>query len=172
MIASAAVVAIVRRSEDRRHLVTGRAEWIWVGKEIPEERGPLIFIAIREFSWSGTPAGPARALLFVDRRHVLSVNGARLGRGEQKPGDPLAVYDVSGVLRPGSNRIQIDAESPDGAGGILFALRLPNGEEVVSDGSWRVVRSLRELLTGGLPAAVWGRPPMYPWGYPALPRPN
>jgi hypothetical protein len=61
----------------------------------------------------------------------------------------------------------IEAESPTGAGGILFHLDLPGAERVDSDATWRVSPSEAELARGaGTPAAVWGRPPMYPWGYP------
>jgi hypothetical protein len=166
---SALVLSLARRWEDRRHLATGRAQWIWLTYDL-KKPAPLRFFAAKEFDWNRAPEGPARLLLFVDRRYVLFVNGSRVGAGEQKPGDPLHVYEVSQLLRPGRNRIAIEAESPDGAGGILFALALPGGRMVVSDGSWRVGRSEKELAGGGAAAVIWGRPPMYPWRYPLLPR--
>ncbi len=107
----------------------------------------------------------------MDRRFVLFVNGSRVGTGAKRPGDVLSLFDVAGWLHPGTNRVVIEAESPTGVGGILFALDL--GTEwrnaVVSDENWRVAPSEPVLRrVGGTPAAVWGRPPMYPWGYPRL----
>jgi hypothetical protein len=99
-------------------------------------------------------------------RHVFFVNGVAVGSGEQRPGDALRSYELSRFLRPGRNRLRIHADHPNGAGGILFCLRLPDGSMVVSDKRWRVGRSENELASEGRPAAVWGRPPMYPWGYP------
>jgi hypothetical protein len=44
---------------------------------------------------------------------------------------------------------------------------------VYSDGRWRVDPSRDAIQSGGrYRAEVWGRPPMYPWGWPRLPRPN
>jgi len=151
--------------EDRRYLATGPARWIWLTRNL-EVPGPLSFFAGREFDWNGDPVGPARALMFVDRHHVLFVNGVRVGEGEQKPGDPLRAYEFSRLLHRGRNLVLIEARSPDGVGGILFSLQLPGGTTLVSDASWRVGRSENALVQRGAAATVWGRPPMYPWGYP------
>jgi hypothetical protein len=136
--------------------------------EVDEEPAPLRFFAAREFDWQGSGSRPARALLFVDRRYSLFFNGESVGQGQQRPGDPLDAYDLSSLLRRGRNRIVIRAESPDGAGGILFLLNLPDGSQVPSDGRWRVAKTEKELESGPRQAAIWGSPPMYPWGYPAL----
>jgi hypothetical protein len=165
---SALAWSVARRHEDRLHRATGPASWIWLTDEVGEEPAPLRFFAAREFEWQGSGSRPARALLFVDRRYVLFFNGGPVGRGLQRPGDPLDVYDLSGLLRRGLNRIVIGAESPDGAGGILFLLTLPDGTQLFSDGRWRVAKTEKELESGGRHAAVWGIPPMYPWGYPRL----
>ncbi len=171
MIASAAILALARRWEDHRRLATGRAQWIWLsyGSEKPE---PIRFFAARDFSWSGRERGIVRALVFVDRHYVLTINGNRVGAGTQKPGDPLDVYDVTAQVRPGSNRVEIEAESSTGAGGILFAMTLPGDGTIVSDRTWRVGRSEREVLSGGTAPVVWGRPPMYPWAYPGMREPG
>jgi hypothetical protein len=111
----------------------------------------------------------------VDREHVLYVNGARAGAGVQRPGDALALYDLSPLLRPGVNRIAIEAGSPTGVGGILFSLDLDGlgRDALVSDGHWRVDLSADALAAGGrYGPVVWGSPPQYPWGYPAMPKPG
>lgn len=163
----AALWALLREGRDQRQPAAG-ASWIWFsyGAEDPE---PIRFFAGREFSWSGGAGNPSQALVFVDRRYVLSLNGSRVGAGGQKPGDNLDAYDVSALLRPGVNRVVLEAESQNGVGGILFSLTLPSGERVVSDRTWRVSLLEADLFSKGASAIVWGRPPMYPWGYPAPP---
>ncbi len=164
--------AILRGRADRSLGQIAGARWIWFsyGTEHPE---PIRFFAGREFRWSGGGAAStrarARALVFVDRQYVLTVNGRRVGSGGQKPGDRLDAYDLSGLVRPGSNRIVLEAESPTGAGGILFSLKLPSGDRIVSDRAWRVGLVEGDLFSRGAAPIVWGRPPMYPWGYPAPP---
>jgi hypothetical protein len=165
---SALAWCVARRYQDRLHRATGPASWIWLTDEVGEEPAPLRFFAAREFDWHGSASRPAQVLLFVDRRYALFFNGAPVGQGRQRPGDPLDAYDLSGLLRRGRNRIVIGAESPDGAGGILFLLTLPDGTQLSSDGRWRVAKTEKELESGGRQAAVWGSPPMYPWGYPRL----
>ena len=120
----------------------------------------------RAFRLDTVPAS-AKARLFVDRRGSLILNGSRLPASEHQPGSRLDVLEVAPLLLPGINRAVIEAENPTGAGGILFSLDLPEGRRIVSDGSWRVSLSQDVLARGGgSPAGVWGRPPMYPWGYP------
>src|SRR5262249_19473850 len=155
---------LFRTFDDHLNLRTGGALWIWAMRDLPEA-APLRFVASREFDRHGDPAGRATARIFVDRRYLLWINGTRVGEGEQKPGDRLDTYDVSRYVRPGKNRISIEASSPTGAGGILFWLDPGNGQAVVSDSTWEI----RDSGGKSHRAIVWGRPPMYPWGYPALP---
>jgi hypothetical protein len=174
LVGAAALRALVRAHADRMESHTGRAAWIWYSGKSIRERRPLRFYATYEFE---LPSAPSRALakLFVDRRHVLFVNGTKAGAGTQRPGDPLAIYAVAKLFRKGSNRIAIEAESPTGAGGLLFALDLDGfgRDAVVSNGTWRVDPSPEAILGGGrYRARVWGRPPQYPWGYPRMPTPE
>ena len=155
------------------HLATGRAAWIWYPGKVLESR-PVRFWATRDFT---LPAQPARAMakVFVDREHVLYVNGTRAGGGRQRPGDPLAVYDVAPLLVAGPNRVAIEAASPTGIGGVLFSMDVENfgRDALVSDAGWSVDldESARERGARYRPM-VWGPPPQYPWGYPRMPRPN
>jgi hypothetical protein len=167
LIGSATVRALYRAHAGRPLLSTGRAEWIWYSSRVPKPVS-LRFYAVREFTLAGSPAR-ATARVFVDREHILYVNGQRAGAGTQRPGDPLAVYEVARFLHSGANRIAIEAASSTGIGGILFWMdgAGPAGELLVSDGRWRVDRDAA-ALTGGARyrPMVWGRPPQYPWGYP------
>ena len=165
IVAGAALLAGTRATRDRSRLMTGGARWIWLSLDI-EEPKPVRFYARRDFTIARVPVS-AKALLYVDRRGVLSVNGSRFPAVEQRPGKPLAVLEIAPALVAGGNSLVIEAESPTGAGGILFHLALPEKMNIDSNESWRVGLSEPELARGGgAPAAVWGRPPMYPWGYP------
>jgi hypothetical protein len=165
IVAAAAALAGARALRDRSNLQTGRARWIWFAVDIDEAK-PVRFFAGRDFTLTRVPPS-AKALLFVDRRGVLTVNTSRFPLPEQRPGSPLAVVEIAPALAAGANRVVIEAESPTGAGGILFHFDVPGGESIDSDATWRVSPSQQDLARGaGSPAAVWGRPPMYPWGYP------
>lgn len=173
ILAVSAGQALLRAHADRLSLSTGRAEWIWYTGRIPEPR-PLRFYATRDFELAQAP-GRAFAKLFVDREHALYVNGRRAGGGSQHPGDPLAVYDLTPLLKGGTNRVAIEASSPTGIGGVLFSLDLDayGRDAVFSDGRWRVDLDSEAIRDGGrYRPQVWGSPPQYPWRYPRLPRPN
>jgi hypothetical protein len=173
ILAVAATLALIRAHEDRMRLSTGRAEWIWYTNRVPEPE-PIVFVATRDFVLARAPER-ALAKVFVDRAHVLFINGARAGSGTQRPGDPLAIYQVAPLLRAGVNRVAIRAESMTGIGGILFSLdvHLYGRDAVVSDGRWRVDLAPEAVEVGArYRPAVWGTPPQYPWGYPRMPEPR
>lgn len=166
VLAAALPLAWVRAARDRASLVTDGARWIWYTLDIGEQR-PIHFYASRRFHLDSVPRS-AGARLFVDPRGALSVNGRRFPPVEQLPGSDLAVLEVAPALVEGENRVVIEAESPSGAGGILFCLDLPGGESLVSDSSWRVALSEHPAAGEDRAAKAWGRPPMYPWGYPKI----
>jgi hypothetical protein len=166
LVAGAAALAISRAARDRRHLTTGSARWIWYTREIPEPTR-LRFRAWKEFLVAGAPPATAPLLLFADREWSLEANGAPVSRGSQEPGDLLARIDVARFLRTGENRLSVEVESPDGVGGLLLKLELPDGRAIVTDESWRVER-LWPASEGVREAVVWGKPPIYPWRYPEL----
>jgi hypothetical protein len=173
VVAAAAARELLRVHTDRMNLSTGRAEWIWYTSRMPEPR-PLRFWATRDFE---LPKQPDRALVkvFVDREHVLYVNGARAGGASQRPGDPLVLYEVAPMLNAGRNRIALEAASPTGIGGVLLSLDLEGygRDALVTDAGWRVDLEPSALAEGGrYRPLVWGRPPQHPWGYPRMPRPN
>ena len=89
------------------HLATGRAAWIWFPSHSPEAR-PLRFWATRDFELPRKP-GRALAKVFVDREHVLFVNGLRAGGATQQTGDPLALYEIADLLVEGRNRLSVES---------------------------------------------------------------
>ncbi len=172
IVAAAAFRFTLRARADREHLETGDAEWIWHTRDIPQPR-PVRFYATRDFFLEQAPA-TATAKIFADRRHAFYINGFGMGNAERKPGDLLVLYDLTGRLKQGENRIVILVESDTGVGGLLFALDLAGvgRNAIVSDRQWRVDLSPDAIERGGrFPAVVWGRPPMHPWGYPRMPGP-
>ena len=142
---------------------TGRARWIWATDDVKKPH-PARFRAVKSILIE-QEIGRARARMFVDRKYRLFVDESLAASGGQKPGDPLDVIDLSGRLTPGSHELAIEAESPTGIGGILFALDLTGygRNAVVSDSSWTV---------DGKAVFVWGEPPMYPWGFPRIAKPG
>lgn len=173
IVAAAAIRATFQAHAEREYSRTGSARWIWYSREVKEPR-ELAFVATRDVLLDRLPER-ATAKLFSDAWHVLWVNGRRVGGARQRPGDPLALYEVAKDLRRGVNRIAIESGSETGVGGILFSLDLSDRgrDAVVSDGRWRVDFSRQAIISGGrYRAEVWGSPPMYPWGWPRMPRPN
>jgi hypothetical protein len=171
--AFAAVRATLGAHADREYSRTGAARWIWYSRDIREPRA-LSFVATRDVVLDRTPMR-ATAKVFGDRWHVLWLNGRRVGGARQRPGDPLALYEVAQYLRPGVNRIAIESGSDTGIGGLLFSLDVSEWgrDAVVSDGRWSVDPDRRAISSGGrYRPAVWGRPPMYPWRWPQVPRPE
>ena len=171
--ATAAIRATLRAHAERELSRTGTAQWIWYSRDV-KEPGPVAFVATRDVVLDRAPER-ATAKVFADAWHVLWVNGERVGGGKQRPGDPLALYEAAPRFRAGINRIALEAGSETGVGGLLFSLdlSLSGRDAVVSDERWRVDASRAAITSGGrYRAAVWGRPPMYPWGWPRLPRPN
>lgn len=171
--AAAALRATLQTHAEREYSRTGNARWIWYSREVKEPR-EIAFVATRDIVLERSPQR-ATVKLFGDAWHVLWVNGRRVGGARQHPGDALALYEVAGYLRRGVNRIAIECGSETGVGGLLFSLDLSDRgrDAVVSDRRWRVDSSRQAIFSGGrYRAEVWGSPPMYPWGWPRLPRPN
>ena len=171
--ALAAARAVLSAHAERELSRTGAARWIWYSRDVKEPR-ELVFVATRDVVLGRRPPR-ATAKVFGDRWHVLWINGRRVGGAKQKPGDPLALYEVAPYLAAGRNRIAIESGSETGIGGLLFSLDISDWgrDAVVTDARWRVDPSRRAIIDGGrYRPDVWGSPPMYPWGWPRVPRPD
>ena len=124
VLASAgAIRATLAAHADRELSRTGSARWIWYSREIKEPL-PISFVATRDVVLGQAPAR-ATAKVFADRWHVLWVNGHRAGAGTQQPGAPLALYEIGPLLRPGVNRIAIEAGSETGAFFLPYRRTMP-----------------------------------------------
>ena len=140
--------------------VTGDALWIWSTDDVRAPHAAR-FTATRSFALDA-PVPAARAKIFVDGGYRLVLDGREIGRGAMRPGDALDVFDVPGGLAAGAHVLAVEAASATGIGGILCAVDLEGRgrSALVSDATWTI---------DGRPAFVWGRPPMYPWGFPRFP---
>jgi hypothetical protein len=170
LAAALAASALVRRGEDARFNVVGRARWIWCARAGRQPR-PVRFVAVRDIVLSSAPQR-AEARLLVEPDFVLRVNGRTAATGRGTPESPLTVVNVAPLLRAGDNRIEIEATSVDGMGGILFSVvgEGLDADPFASDGRWRIFTSAEDVGRGpGSKPIVWGRPPQYPWRYPRLP---
>ncbi|MEP6801343.1 MAG: hypothetical protein ABJC07_05370 [Acidobacteriota bacterium] len=160
------LLTLARDARESRAGFAG-AKWIWFSGS--PERGPARFTARASVSLS-KPPGRAVAHVFIDRRYTLWVNGVLAATGGHTPGDTASRVDVASLLRAGGNVVSVLAESPDGMGGLLFALDCGPGSPVlVSDASW----SIEPDGPGGgsrhpRAAVVLGKPPLAPWGWDAL----
>jgi len=135
--------------------------WIWATDHPPA--GDTVRLG-RSFS---VPAVPDRVelSLLADERGVVFLNGVRVG--EVRGTAEFQRFDRSVRLRPGENRIEVEADGGFGMAAVLVrcGLHYADGSEqvLVSDPSW-------EALDG--PAHVWrpvvsrGLLGVQPWGEP------
>jgi hypothetical protein len=147
--------------------------WIWVAAS-PREVTPRAFVLARDFELATVPE-TARLAVGGDPEYLVRLNGVRVGSGIYRPGAPIDVYPVGGMLREGRNRLQLELRSPIGSGGAT--LRLTAAEDrllAASDGEWRVYKGIRRVLRDldtPLPkaprVAVLGASPIARWGLPA-----
>jgi len=159
VLTAAVLTHPLRTGIARYHSPTGEAAWIWC-QQSSRQAEPQAFLAVRDFD---LPALPARARLQVlgDEEYRLSLNGLPVGSGAWQEGATLDVYDVTGLLVVGGNRLLAELRSGKGSGGLLLDLQgeLPGGEilRVVSDGEWRIFRTWHPGLAGGwLPVGPTG----------------
>lgn len=136
-------------SEKDRKPVPAMGTWIWS----PEGTETAHSCWFRKTFEIPSNDGVSRAVLKIaaDNAYTLSLNGKKLGEGDDW--HTLGVYDVTGLLAPGTNVIAVEARNESGAFGLLFglAVRLDDGRtiQVGSDKTWR---------TSLDPAPGWERP--------------
>lgn len=144
--------------------------WIWVDAS-PREVRPRAFELIRDFEVEDPP--PAASLeVACDPECVVRVNGERIGSNRYRADSPIVRYELAGTLRPGNNRLAIEARSAIGSGGVTARVVDRDGRtRVASDGAWRVYPGVWRLISNPdipLPEAprvrILGRSPFARWG--------
>jgi hypothetical protein len=179
-----ALAAQLRPVLRARSLPTRSAEWIWQPFDA-RDHTPAAFFAARDFDLAAPPPR-ARLLITADEAYIVTLNGKRIGAGAfspdqppgqppGRPGAPLDVYEVGPLLLPGGNRLLVELRSARGAGGLLASLvDEATGRQLVgTDERWRILPRHEAGLArgwlpigGGVPALVWGYPPIGRWGLP------
>lgn len=122
--------------------------WIWSG-DPPRKVEPRAFYATRDFELANV-SGSARLEVLGDPEYVVYLNGKRVGSRRTTTADEIDVYQVSPLLRAGTNRIVLELRSSTGSGAATVRLDDGHGNTVLSaDGDWLVYGSgWRGLLDG------------------------
>lgn len=166
LLALALAQAAMRAARTRGWSGERRASWIWAAGE-PDRHAPEAFFAVRDFELDFVPQ-QARLEVVADEEYWLYVNGQSIGANRYLDGAPMDVFLVGGYLRPGTNRLLLELRSSRGVGGALvrFEATGPGGQSLrlVSDGSWKILRSADQRLTSGEPLIAWEEPEV--WGPP------
>ncbi len=170
--------SLYRDVRAKGHAVAG-AEWIWSPEELPRGPRPTSFFAARDFYLPSVP-DQARLLIVADEEYRLTLNGRFLGGNRYWLGMPMDRFDVSEVLRTGSNRIVVQLRSERGGGGLLASLSSVEADGggktlLQTDTSWVIlprvslaeIRGWRPLQAGEKPRS-WGRAPVGRWGIPQI----
>lgn len=165
------------------HEETGEGKWIWAAHPMTSNV-PVAFFAARDFT---LPPNRAFAQLKVsgDPEYTVWINGREIAGAQNGPAADLDLYDVSQLVRTGSNRIVIAVRAPQGNGGLLASLDIsPELKNwVVTDERWTIYRAWRPDLLVAHATDLWseppqivGQPPIGRWNYlsiqeSALPKP-
>ena len=119
---------------------------------------------------------PERATLEVlaDEEYWALLNGSPVGAGRYRPGAPRDRYDVTALLRTGTNRLVIEGRSARGTGGLIAQWTVAGARRTRhwSTGSdWGIARAHEGAfldpeaeLSSLEPPLVWGAPPIGRWG--------
>lgn len=152
--------------------------WVWIDAA-PREVRPRAFFLVGDFDVAAVPPS-ARLEIGGDPEYVARLNGRRVGSGSYRARAAIDVYELDGLLRPGRNRVAIEARSPIGSGGVTARIVDAEGRTLAAtDGAWRVLPGVWRLVANPdqpLPdspkVGVLGRAPFARWGLPELrPRP-
>ena len=178
LVGTAAFAHLHRVYSDKFFGITGNAEWIWAQHRM-SSNDPVAFFAARDFV---LPERRAYTHLKVigDPEYDLFVNGREVA-GRRLPverkgevDERLDLYDISGLVKTGPNRIVIAVRAPQGTGGLLAAIDLAPEQQnwLVTDADWRIHREWRPELLEREPAdgkwevpQIVGAPPIGRWNY-------
>lgn len=150
-------------------------QWIWAAGAA-EAGLPVAFWLVRDIDLRPEAISGARLAIVADEGYSLWVNGRRVGSRMVDAGRSRLdsdLYDVSGYLEPGVNRLLVEVQSLRGAGGLLASLRGADERPLlVTDERWLVLREARldvmqgRVRLGRLGSADEGFERPVVWGYP------
>lgn len=168
-----AAFALLERTYSQKFFdITGNAKWIWAQHRMSDDV-PVAFFAAREFDL------PERRIfthlkILGDPEYTVYINGQEIaGRrvGEERA---LDVYDISSIVKTGTNRVVIAVRAPRGVGGLIAAIDIaPETRNwVVTDARWKIYRQWDPTLLFADVAnvraerpAIIGEPPVGRWNY-------
>ena len=133
-----------------------RASWVWYPGESRVARSDAYFE--REFDLAAAPR-EAELSVACDDMFRCRINGVLVM--EQCGWARAYTLDVAKYLKPGKNTIRIHAADAGGPPcGLLYALSLDDGREILSDGGTRASKNGRDDWR---PAEVLGKYGIKPW---------
>ena len=169
-IFTAGFATLERTYSQKFYDVTGPAKWIWAQHRM-SDNVPVAFFAARDFN---LPEQRYYTHLKVigDPEYTVYLNGRTIG-GRVAETRELDLYDISGLVKTGRNRIVIAVRAPRGVGGLLASIDISPeiANWVVTDGSWSIYRVwtpellLRDVGRSRQPPIVIGEPPIGRWNY-------
>jgi len=173
---TAAFSFLLRTYSQKFFDITGQARWIWAQARMSDAE-PVAFFAARDFT---LPENRIFTHLKVlgDPEYSVFVNGREIaGRTVDEESRALDLYDISGAVHTGRNRIVVAVRASQGVGGLLAGIDIApeTANFVVTDASWKIYRTWSpEILLRDPPNGKWqapaviGEPPVGRWNYLAL----
>jgi hypothetical protein len=148
----------------------GPARWIWYPEGNPAASAPVGTRCFRrEVTLEGDKVTLAKVHITADNRFLLKVNGKPAAEGEDFR--VVVDADVTTLLRPGANRLEVeagnggDAPNPAGLAAILrVAYADGRAVDVPTDGRWQAALAADAPETGWAAARDLGPADMAPWG--------
>jgi len=164
---------LVRTYSQKFYDITGQAQWIWAQHRMSDAE-PLTFFAARDFT---LPENRVFTHLKVlgDPEYTVYVNGREIaGRTVGEDARSLDLYDISGLVHTGRNRIVVAVRAPQGVGGLLAGIDIApeTANWVVTNPTWKIYRTWSpEIPFRDPPRGDWqvpvplGEPPLGRWNY-------
>ena len=166
-----AAFALLERTYSQKFFdITGRAQWIWAQHRMSDNQ-PVAFFAAREFELPENRIF-TRLKVLGDPEYTVFVNGREIAGRQVGEERLLDVYDISSLVKTGTNRLVIAVRAPRGVGGLIAAIDIApeTANWVVTDSRWKIyrewdptllfadianVRSERPMLIGEPPLGRW-----------------
>jgi hypothetical protein len=168
-----AAFALLERTYSQKFFdITGRAQWIWAQHRM-SDNVPVAFFAAREFDL------PERRIfthlkVLGDPEYTVYINGKEIAGRRVAEERALDVYDISALVKTGTNRVVIAVRAPRGVGGLIAAIDIaPETRNwVVTDARWKIYREWDPTLLFADVAnvrserpVIIGEPPVGRWNY-------
>jgi len=168
-----AAFALLERTYSQKFFdITGNAQWIWAQHRMSDNQ-PVAFFAAREFE---LPENRIFTHLKVlgDPEYTVYVNGREIAGRQVGEERALDFYDISPLVKTGTNRVVIAVRSPRGVGGLIAAIDIApeTANWVVTDSRWKIYREWDPTLLHYDVAnvrserpVIIGEPPIGRWNY-------